>query len=84
MKTRLSIVAALTLPMMVYSLPTMAEDKSAGMPENLDFAGRLPDDARQAMAKECQNDDKAKKEECMKKFLSRETGLPTADITIED
>jgi hypothetical protein len=83
MKKRLSIVAALTLPMMAYSLPTMAEDKPAGMPENLDYVGRLTDDAQQAMAKECQNNDKAKKDECMRKFLSRETGIPTTDITID-
>ena len=83
MKKRLSIVAATALLMMAYSLPTMAEDQSAGTPKNLDYVGRLTDDAQQAMAKECQNDDKAKNEECMKKFLSREFGVPTTDITID-
>jgi hypothetical protein len=83
MKKRLSIVAALALLMMAYSLPTMAEDQPAGWPKNPDYVGRLSDDAQQAMAKECQNNDKAKKEECMKKFLSREFGIPTTDITID-
>ncbi len=58
MKKRLAIVAALALPMMAYSLPTMAEDKPAGM----------SDEAKQAMMKECQNDDKAKMDECMQKM----------------
>lgn len=66
MKKRLSIMAALALPMMAYSLPMMAEDKPPVM-------------------KECENiADKAKRDECMKKVLSGETGVPTGDITIED
>jgi invasion protein IalB len=58
MKKRLAIVAALALPMMAYSLPTIAEDKPAG----------TSDEAHQAMMKECKNDDKAKMDECMKKM----------------
>lgn len=60
MKKRLAIVAALALPMMAYSLPTMAEDKPAGM----------SDEAKQAMMKECHNDDKAKMDECMQKMMT--------------
>ena len=60
MKKRLAIVAALALPVMAYSLPTMAEDKPAGM----------SDEAKQAMMKECQNADKAKMDECMKKMTA--------------
>lgn len=79
----LSILGALTLTLMASSLPTMAEESPAGMPKDLDYVGRLTEDAQQAMAKECQNDDKAKKEKCMKKFLSRETGIPISEITID-
>jgi len=60
MKKKLAIVAALTLPMMAYSLPTLAEDKPAGM----------SDEAKQAMMKECHNDDKAKMDECMQKMMA--------------
>ena len=60
MKKRLAIVAALALPIMAYSLPTIAEDKPAG----------ASDQAKQAMMKECQNADKAKMDECMKKMMA--------------
>jgi hypothetical protein len=83
MRKRLPILAALILLIIACSLPTIAEEEPASIPKDLDYVGRLNEDARQAMAKECQNDDKAKKEECMKKFLSRELGIPTTDITID-
>jgi hypothetical protein len=60
MKKRLAIAAALALPMMAFSLPTMAEDKAAG----------ASDEAKQAMMKECQNADKAKMDECIQKMTA--------------
>jgi hypothetical protein len=53
------------------------------MPKDTEYVGRLNEDARQAMAKECQNDDKAKKQACMKEFLSKELGVPASSITID-
>ena len=42
-------------------------------------------EAEPPVTKECENiADKAKRDECMKKILSSETGIPTGDITIED
>jgi len=83
MRKRLPISAALILLIVAYSLPTIAEEKPASIPKDLDYVGRLNEDARQAMAKECQNDDKAKKQACMKEFLSRELGVPASNITID-
>jgi hypothetical protein len=83
MRKRLPILAALILLIVAYSLPTIAEEKPASIPKDLDYVGRLNEDARQAMAKECQNDDKAKEQACMKEFLSRELGIPASHITID-
>lgn len=83
MRKRLPILAALILLIVAYSLPTIAEEKPASIPKDLDYVGRLNEAAQQAMAKECQNDDKAKKQACMKEFLSREFGVPASDITID-
>ena len=69
MRKRLPILAALILLIVAYSLPTIAEEKPASMPKDLDYVGRLTEDAQQAMAKE--------------EFLSRETGVPASDITID-
>ena len=83
MRKRLPILAALILLIVAYSLPTIAEEKPASIPKDLDYVGRLNEDARQAMAKECQSDDKAKEQACMKEFLSRELGVPASNITID-
>jgi hypothetical protein len=83
MRKRLPILAALILPIVSNSLQTIAQEKPASMPKDTEYVGRLNEDARQAMAKECQNDDKAKKQACMKEFLSKELGVPASSITID-